>query len=603
MSAVQLQSMEITNFKSFYGTHIFKLDRGPGLFYMTGKNKVAPQLGANGCGKTGIWDALTWAITGKTGRDSRPAGAVVPWELDKGTCSIALKFKRNHQVQILERTRRPNNLTLSTPKLNQIRTITQEEVENILGISEEMFRRTVVLGQFGSLFLDLAPEQQARMFNDALNLDVWLRASQQASEKKKAYSESFDKLKLSLSKLEGNRETLLGLLRENKQASKTWDEQHAETLSTLTAKLNELKVKANTGAPGQGKASGGGKGSLEAQIEASKARQRALNRQFTEAAAQARSLGLQQIQTEKRISQYDEALAGEQRCPECGQETPKAHLKDKKREAIEELDTLKKDEDGAFKERKQIEEQYNNELKTMQALEDVLHEEHMRQSEILAAKNVVTRHEQQTNPHDENIVSIRKKLAESKGAEEEANEKLVKLEKALEICSYWTDSFKEIRISLIDQILGELEMATTRHAERLGLEGWRVEFKTERVSQAGTVSTAFTILLYPPDLKEPVKFESYSGGESQRWQLAVAFGLSEVILERAGVSPNIEVYDEPTRGLSPEGVSELLEHLSTRAYELGRTIYVVEHHSLERGMFKDTIVVEMTEQGSNIKEK
>jgi len=101
-------------------------------------------------------------------------------------------------------------------------------------------------------------------------------------------------------------------------------------------------------------------------------------------------------------------------------------------------------------------------------------------------------------------------------------------------------------------------------------------------------------------MEKPIKWESYSGGESQRWRLAVSFGLSEVLLTRAGATTNIEVLDEPTHSLSPEGTSRLLEHLTERAKTLERVIYFIDQHSLEKGYFDQVFTVINDEEGAHI---
>lgn len=605
MSAIEFNSVELQNFKSFYGKHEFQLDRTPGLYYVSGKNKVAPELGANGVGKSTLWDAIVWVLFGKTSRDSRPANAVVPWDLEKGSCSVTLTFKRMKRTYVLKRSRRPNDLTLTMPKLEQVRTITQEELEDLIGMSEEMFRRTVILGQFGSLFLDLSPEQQSRMFNGALTLDVWLRASAAAAIELKTDKVELEALKLKLSKLGGRQAELTESLRIEKQEARLFDSKKEEEAKELVTKIKAKKdalAQSLLKAQPEAKTEGQGGASLERRISSLRNAWKGLGEELAGARAQGKALENQVQDAEELLAKYDKALAGDKTCPACGQKTPVDHLKSKQAELKATIRKMTTEGERLGNLRREFIQDSDATLDKLNLLNDVLGEVNKFRAEVEALESLQARLAKAPNPYLDSVQAIRGRISQNNDSTTEVIKCLVKTEKAVDTCIYWVDSFKEIRLSLINQILGELELAVTRHAEGLGLEGWRIEFKTERQTQAGTISTAFSILLYPPDQKEPVKFESYSGGESQRWQLAVAFGLSEVIMERAGISPNIEVYDEPTRGLSTEGVNSLLDHLSSRAQELERCIYVVEHHSLERGAFKETILVEMTNEGSRIKE-
>jgi DNA repair exonuclease SbcCD ATPase subunit len=203
------------------------------------------------------------------------------------------------------------------------------------------------------------------------------------------------------------------------------------------------------------------------------------------------------------------------------------------------------------------------------------------------------------NVYAEIVRKARARITELRGKEDDIRAKLDEATKYATECKFWNGAFKEIRMGVIDDTLAELEMTVSRHAGMLGLSDWGIRFETERETKRG-VSYGFQVYLYPPDMDEPVKWESYSGGESQRWQLAVAPGLSEVLLARAGVSPNIEIYDEPTRGMSAEGIEDLLEHLRTRALEFGRVLYLCDHHSLHRGAFDGILEVVKEKTGVTI---
>jgi energy-coupling factor transporter ATP-binding protein EcfA2 len=110
------------------------------------------------------------------------------------------------------------------------------------------------------------------------------------------------------------------------------------------------------------------------------------------------------------------------------------------------------------------------------------------------------------------------------------------------------------------------------------------------------VSHAFSIFLFPPGQSKAVSWDSYSGGEAQRWQLAVTFALSEVLLSRAGITPDFEILDEITNHLSDIGVDDLLECLSERAHTLQRRIFLIDHRVLSKGDFDGIVSVVKTSE-------
>jgi DNA repair exonuclease SbcCD ATPase subunit len=156
---------------------------------------------------------------------------------------------------------------------------------------------------------------------------------------------------------------------------------------------------------------------------------------------------------------------------------------------------------------------------------------------------------------------------------------------------FWEQGFREIRFKLIDEVLLELEMVSMRYAEMLGLQGWQIRFQTEHETSKGDTAYEFSVLLYPPDDNEPVDWETYCGGEVQRWQLCTTFGLADVLLARAGLEADFEIIDEPTTHLSPSGIEDLLTCLSDRARDTGKRIFLIDHNSLDRGIFDGVVSI------------
>ncbi len=167
--------------------------------------------------------------------------------------------------------------------------------------------------------------------------------------------------------------------------------------------------------------------------------------------------------------------------------------------------------------------------------------------------------------------------------------------------SFWVGGFKRVRLFIVEEALRQLEIEVNNNLASLGLMEWQIEFDVERENKAGGITKGFVVLIYPPGADESVRYESFSGGETQRLRLAGDLGLANLIMERAGLSNTIEVFDEPSKHLSQEGLLDLAETLCHRAQEQGKRILLVDHSIIDFSGFAGTITVIKDSNGSKLK--
>lgn len=610
MADLIFKSLTVENFKTFSGQHEIKLDRQPGLYYITGQNKLDPELGANGVGKSTIWDALFWCLFGKTIRDNRPANAIQPWN-GKGKTQVQCWFNRNGQDCFVYRTRSPNSLRVSVDSSDDDKEVQQEEIPKLLGMSEEMFRRTIILGQFGTMFLDLRPDQQSQMFTEALDLDIWLKAIDVVGTATRKAEADARAVEIQMETNRARKEDIVKNIEDTKARIDVFeaDKQAKITkirrgVETLEADLKNLKVVAKP-----------------EQIDSSvlDILRDKLGPLKDELLLLRRDVESNNYDNEKLGKEIDAAeQQKDKKCPTCGQVINSKKARELIDDLLDRAKALKTQEENTRVEAEDINKRvnvlcdkikaeeeklktarmtFNNRLdaynKFIREQSSICGELNRQKRDLLDANAMENHHMQLLDEAIKRRDKLRQEVTDLKG-------KLESAQKELDQAKFWVEGFREIRLSIIDQTLIELEMAASRHAAMLGLNDWGIKFDTERETQSGKVSHGFNVMLYPPGQDDPVKWESYSGGESQRWQLSVSFALSEVLLARAGLSPNVEILDEPTRGLSAAGVSDLLDHLRDRALELGRSVFFVDHHSLDKGAFDGTLMITKTNKGSSM---
>ena len=182
-----------------------------------------------------------------------------------------------------------------------------------------------------------------------------------------------------------------------------------------------------------------------------------------------------------------------------------------------------------------------------------------------------------------------------------ANKKVDNDELLIEQYTYWQKAFKGIRLFVINEALGELEIQMNNSLAELGLEGWEIHLAIDRETKSGTISKGFTIMVYSPINQTLVPFECWSGGEAQRLKMAGTLAMSDFIRNRTGENWNLEAFDEPTAWLGKEGIEDMLEVLNSRSKDNQRPLYIIDHRDFETfGDFDSEINVVKDNNGSKI---
>jgi DNA repair exonuclease SbcCD ATPase subunit len=575
----------------------------PGLYFVQGINEAEPRLGSNGAGKSSILvDAFYWALTGKIARSQRPGELVENWFNERRLTRVIITFALDDEVHVVERTRNPNNAILDEQKVEQ------QAIDDLLPLADAALRRSIIIDQFGEMFLSLRPEAQSRIFSETLDLDKWVDASDRASKEALENEKAIITAKLKVSSGEAYLLEATEQLRVAGDNEAGFQARRKERLAEAAQRRAEAALQAGESEKALGLARNafGTAEGVENKLR--------LNVLLKENATVSRNIGRWEssyntsktllARLENQIKPYYTSTI----CPECGQEVTPEHIEEKKQELLTKIDEKHKEIDETIEAQKTIRAELDKIEEEIGQLQESL-TEFDRLQQIVAVQAERNQHNlrdlhrvnaeiqqinEEKNPYTDECNRLAKRIDAVDAEVKENKEILDMLNIELEIFKFWNKGFKEIRLEQIDSTLAELEMATNHHAEELGLDGWEIGFATDRELKSGKISHSFSVFLYPPQQKNAIAWESYSGGESQRWQLATTFGLAEVLLARSGVDTDFEVLDEPTTHLSPEGIDDLLACLSNRAKELNRRIFLIDHHSLDRGAFDGVVTVTKT---------
>lgn len=604
--------LRITNFRSVRGTQTFRFPTGPGLYFMRGQNLSQPRLGGNGAGKSTVWDALTWVLYGKTAR-GLGAGNVCNWSVSKGT-EVEFDYLGNDgQRHTLRRTWGPITLKLDGEDQNALM------AAQTAGLDYEPFLQCILMAQAQPMFLDLKPDAKASLFAEVLALDAWLERAKRASAEAGTIDLMVRQLERDLARLQGQQSVLQDS--HSREAFDAWEIQRGKRLQEITVTYERLCDRSEQITAGlvelqrvEGAAHDTWRGADMAARAAHTAAGK-LEQRIATVTGQISS-------AEDEVLRLDQAgRAWTDTCSACGQKLTTASREAHKRQhrqglqdAGNRLDDLRRNvrearEDLAKTEKVVATAEQQLELARVTA-DAASAELHKAQRELADAEHQLDRLEQQSEDVEQEVNPHAAAVHLAEQASQTLRDDLYRVEGELQVArerydllALWSKGFKELRLKEIDLTLVQFEIEVNNALNALGLPDWMLAFAVDKESAKGKVSRGFNVSVYSPDQQRPVPWEAYSGGEGQRLRVAGNMGLGDLIRDRSGCGLDLEVWDEPTNWMSPQGVEDLLQGLATRAREKRRQVWIVDHRSFTFGGFAGEALVIKGKDGTRIVQK
>lgn len=575
--------LTLTNFKSFVDKTVIPLSERTGFIYLYGEN---------GEGKSSVFDGLFWCLYGKTSRNLK-AGNVRSWGTTKG-CSGVLEFEYLGDHYVLARTWKPNSLTL-VKGVEEPRTVAQEELDALIGLSPELFLHTVYHSQFGRYFLELGATEQLDLFSSGLDLDVWEQAAERASIRGREYETSLNSLKQNLSRLQGR------LTELNNQLEREEEREHMElrerywSAYLLQDEIKNYQAQLEKLPPANDNAL---RHKLDLGLKAENKLETELNK-----------LKLMQNQNANDIRKLKKEIETSKTakvCPTCGQpikSNAEQHLAESKSylRNLEELDTnlVSSIEEsiqkcGAMKKKNQLlQDRYDHEV-------GALIQKRSRLEGNIAAARRQLKSAVRNSPQFDSAKFV-EEVEDARCEVGTYKKEVLRMSEVVEGARYWVKAFKEIRLQMIENYLAQLEIETNSALQSLGLGDWALIFSIEQLNKSGTLKRGFTVLVESPLNTEPVPWESWSGGEAQRLKLAAEIGLATVLNDHKNLDFNLEIWDEPSNFLNEDGLDQLLDVLQHRSNRFDHSVWLVDHRVFDRGVFTEAIRIVKTGRGSKIR--
>lgn len=595
-------SVEVMNFRSFRGEHKFDLPTEPGLYNITGWNELKKTR--IGSGKSSFFiEAVNWCLFGKTSRGLK-AMDVITWGED--TCSVRVAVRTKKGTVVVERTQNPNGLYIHAEQTSKVE---QSAVDDLIGLNQEAFGFSIMMPQFGDSFFDLKPAEKLTLFTQILSLDYWLDRSKAAEAAATDNNKLLANLTTRLTRSEDRYNQLGTDIASLASLSETHKIKQKKSLVEMASKLKNLKAAFVAMR----------KRSREIIIEMT-----AVSKEVVQTRQELKSIdtvarGLiknvadAEADEASKSEAYNALMAVEATCPTCLQKVDKDQMLKKRRELLgasmkageklkELTATLERTEQsttgmetflsGAERRLQGLELELASLPKDSELTEAILELEDQTR-EVKADRS---------NPYLSMLEEKTKALDETEADMRDMSDDIKELTVTIETAEFWAGpkGFKAVRLFEVASALSALEMAVNNNLAALGYQDWSIEFDVERENKSGGITKGFTTAIHSPDSGVLVPWAGWSGGETHLLRLSGALGLSDLITTRAGLTPKVEFFDEPSRNVTEVEVTALAEILRERAHREGKRIFLIDHQAIDSGLFDGIITVVKDKNGSHL---
>ncbi len=596
MKTLEILSVTLENFQS-YKTLDFQFPTQSGFYFIKGQNKVDTGMGGEGAGKSTLFDAICWAFNGKTPGGFK-AGDIVCWMFDKKTASVTVRTNQG----VLKRTQSPNSLIWEGNIIDQVR------LNEIIGLSYEQFLITTLHGQSLDLFLEKSGSEQSEFLTQAMQLERWDYYQQKAKDKQKKKQTELSTLQLELKNMEGQIKQLEALNWE--EDSLAWETSHKASIKEIALKMETLEKE---------------KESLTEELKEIKQKQAELA---------SNSLGEEPdtsllIRLKQNSGKLTETIGGLSKeidiahkwiqyfqktpsCSTCLQTISEEHshkqlqefeatLKETKEEILftqERKETV----DQKITELTSQKEQYTIQLRAFELQKSQLTQE--RSSCEKDLNRIILSHNQyqkdlekkkdEKNPFLKKKEETDLKLKTLKTYVHEVSSQVDTLFKEAEHCGFWVQGFRDIKISQFQKFLHQLETESNLLLKKLSMSTW--SFSISSATNNGGYTT-ISIDASHNDKKAPLR--RYSGGEGVRLKLVFQIALGTLLRRITESSFGIEVFDEPFRYLSEEGILTSLDLLKEYSQLSEKQVYLIDHSVHSWGGFDGEVLVVKDSEGSH----
>lgn len=542
MERIDFENIEIKNFNS-----IEQLD----FNFTDGVHLI---LGANGVGKTSIFEAVLWAIYKITLKEKDPSTDY------KGNCFVGLNFNKGQSKYRIERFFKDkiekNNVKLYKDTIEislRNATSTDDEILKIIGISSDIFLSVITVAQALPInFAACTPTIRKTMLEDILNFRIWgeLRSNcikylKDLNEKRNLLGAKFNLKKEEMIKLNSQIEAYTVATDDSNDNLIKKIEYNNKQVLELTDQLTSLRNKKNT--------------------------------LFQDKTIKTYDIELQNLssvkaQAENKIKE-NKFILDKKICPTCDRAFPEELLT----RADKELNFFS---DKYNKVKKLLTDNLNNKTDLQKIETRIVY----LQNDIKTIRQTLDSLEKEKDKKTEkfDVTPLRERLSALVTEVNSLNGDIDSLTKDKDLATY-IDSLlipsSKFRLSVLEKYLIFIN-EILESIVPLILKDTNIKLVVDS-KQAG-----LEIEIYKES--KVITYKSLSGGQKRRVDIILILALQKFILESSGISTNLICIDEIFDSLDSEGMEAIISCINT-LFSTTSSIYVITHNNNIKCLF-DSII-------------
>lgn len=522
-------------------------------------------FGSTGSGKSTLMDGLAWTLFGRSGKGTA-ADDVKTWDSEESAegnlqlrlgSGVYLDLTRRRggsgKSDLFWRESQDGQSDLSDPIRGKDLKDTQKRLEEKLGVTADLFFASAYMSQFSEAdsFFVASAKARREVLEKIADQEWAIKLGERSADARKSSKSVLENLELELAKNTGALESLNRTLAQTRTNALQWDKNHAVRVAHLEAKCTSYAADTEAKA-----------------AEWEKANTATLDRLYAEISE------FPEVQSSVYFDEEITRLKTETRCKSCGS------LSAANNEAISKL----------REERAQVlalGKMHDNAVAAYQA-------EGAKENPHRVGENPYTHQLEEVRGDDNPFTANIRVYQDEIHAAEQGDHTLRALKEGLETrishLTWLYDKSFEIRGLMMERVVREIQEKTNYYLEKFFDGILRVQFALEGSDK---------IEAHISNNGHRCPFPSLSGGERTQLKLAFSLSLMRAAQNKAGVSINVLLLDEPLNGLAEElkvKAFALFEELATEH----ETILVIDHSEAFKNCFMSRFTVDKSGDFSTI---